>query len=183
MTGTVPLVPGHLFISYSHHDHGYVSRLVAHLRDAGIEVWTDEGIDYGTQWASTIETQIETCAAFIPVMSGNSRSAAWVAREIDLAQELRKPIYPVLLSGRQFLRLRDIQHEDVSNSAMPSDRFIQQIRSTLSNAGRPSDDEIAALSHRHHIAVDLANGGQYAQAAQLLRDVVAERTRVLGPDH
>jgi hypothetical protein len=86
----------YVFISYSHSDHEYVARLSAHLRSAGLEVWTDEGIDYGDHWPDVIESRIESCSVFICVMSDYSRKARWVDREIDLAQELALPIVPLL---------------------------------------------------------------------------------------
>ena len=51
-----PAVTGPAFVSYSHHDHLYVAKLAAYLRAAGVTVWTDEGIDYGSEWASVTET-------------------------------------------------------------------------------------------------------------------------------
>jgi chaperonin GroEL len=149
-------VTGHVFISYSHKDAPYVVRLVAHLRSAGVDVWTDEGLDYGDQWPLKIERMIDSCQAFVPVMSMNSRDAAWVDREIDLAQELGKPVLPLLLSGRRFLRLRDIQDEDVTDEQMPNARFVQRLRGltgetpTIDAASAPA----AATAHPAAPAMD-----------------------------
>lgn len=93
-----------------------------------MNVWTDEGINGGAEWMSTFERQIEACAVFVPIMSDHSRAAPWVLREIDLAQELGKPVLPLLLSGRRFLSLRDIQDEDVSDGQLPSIGWIQRLR-------------------------------------------------------
>src|ERR1022692_1408707 len=122
------VVSGHVFVSYSHLDAAFVARLKVRLYGAGMNVWTDEGIDGGAEWMSVIERHIETCAVFVPIMSDNSRAAAWVMREIDLAQELGKPIAPLLLGGRRFLSLRDIQTEDVSDGQLPSVGWIQRLR-------------------------------------------------------
>jgi hypothetical protein len=122
------VVSGHVFVSYSHHDAAFVGRLKVRLLGAGMQVWTDEGIDGGAEWMSLLERQIETCAVFVPVMSDHSRAAAWVLREIDLAQELGKPIAPLLLGGRRFLSLRNLQDEDVSDGQLPSVAWIQRMR-------------------------------------------------------
>jgi TIR domain/Regulator of chromosome condensation (RCC1) repeat len=119
---------GHVFISYSHLDGDYVTRLKVRLGGAGMTVWTDEGIDKGADWARILEKQIETCAVLVPVMSENSRLASWVAREIDFAQELGKPIAPLLLGGRRFLSLRNLQDENVSDGQLPSIGWIQWLR-------------------------------------------------------
>jgi hypothetical protein len=137
LTGaSVPVKGSHVFISYSHVDSDYVRRLKDHLVAHRLDVWTDEGIDYGTQWADVIETKIESCGVFVPVMTSSSRDAVWVGREIDLAQELGKRILPLLLDGRPFLRLRELQYEDVRGARMPSDRFIAALRD-LTGTRRP----------------------------------------------
>jgi hypothetical protein len=60
-------------------------------------------------------------------MSSHSRASSWVTREILLAQSLDKPIFPLLLEGRRFLELLDIQDEVVSDGRMPHERWIMQI--------------------------------------------------------
>ena len=129
MTGiNFAVVSGHVFISYSHLDAAFVARLKVRLLGAGMNVWTDEGIDGGAEWMNVLERQIETCAVFVPIMSDHSRAAAWVLREINLAEELGKPIAPLLLGGRRFLSLRNIQDEDVSDGQLPSVGWIQRLR-------------------------------------------------------
>jgi len=95
-------------------------------------------IDYGAPWAAAIETQIETCAVFVPVMSDHARRAPWVTREVDLAQELDKPIMPLLLAGRRFLRLRDLQDEDVTDGQLPGDGFVVSLRRHTAAAESPA---------------------------------------------
>lgn len=119
---------GHVFVSYSRKDRPYVKQLVEHLRSAGITVWIDETLQPGTPtWVRAVERAIDDCTAFVPVMTPNSSESAWVDREIDLAQELNKPILPLLVEGRRFLRLRDIQTEDVTGGRLPSAAFLAQL--------------------------------------------------------
>ena len=174
---------GHLFISYSHHDRAYVGRLTAQLRGAGLHPWTDDGIEHGAKWKQTIEDRINTCVAFVPVMSENSRAAAWVAREIDLAQELLKPILPILLSGRRFIELRDIQSEDVVDGSLPGPDFVARLNAIVATADRDDQSELAELIRRHNEAYQLGQAGDRAQAMRLFRSLVADTTRVLGSDH
>jgi outer membrane protein assembly factor BamB len=129
-------VAGYVFISYSHDDGEYVDRLKRHLADAGLIVWTDRGIDYGSQWSATIATQLDGCAVFVPVMSPRSRRSAWVRKEILYAQENSKTILPLLLDGSRFLELIDVQDEAVPDGRLPSARFIDRIR-TLVGQERP----------------------------------------------
>jgi TIR domain len=125
--GTVATAARHIFISYSHLDATYINGLRKYLASSGLDVWTDDGIDYGSQWSAVIEQQIVTCAIFVPVMTPRAREAPWVNREVDLAQEIGLPILPLLLEGRPFLALRDLQHEDVTDGRMPSDRFVGRL--------------------------------------------------------
>jgi TIR domain len=120
-------VSGHVFISYSHKDAAYVGRLRLHLTERSIQVWTDEGIPYGAQWARTIEDQLRACAVVLPVMSPNSRAAEWVGNEILLALSLKKPILPLLLAGERFMELLGRQDEDVTDGRMPSDAFVARV--------------------------------------------------------
>jgi hypothetical protein len=117
-----------VFVSYSHLDGAYVERLEQHLVEAGLKVWTDRGIEYGSRWRVTIEEQIEGYAAFLPVMSPRSRTSEWVRREILYAQEHHKPILPLLLEGTRFLELIDVQDEPVAGESLPSRRFIDRLR-------------------------------------------------------
>ena len=53
----------HVFVSYSHLDAAFVARLKVRLYGAGMNVWTDEGINGGAEWMSVLERQIEASAA------------------------------------------------------------------------------------------------------------------------
>jgi|tagenome__1003787_1003787.scaffolds.fasta_scaffold20598634_2 hypothetical protein len=124
-------VTGHVFVSYSRGDGDYVTDLVGRLRARGLTVWTDQGVSVGARWVREIERQIIACAAFVPVMSDGSSDANWVDREIDLAEEQKKPIAPLLLSGRPFFRLRHLQYEDVRARNMPSEEFIAALQAMI----------------------------------------------------
>ncbi len=174
---------GHVFISYSHDDRAYVVGLTAHLRAAGLQPWTDDGIEHGARWKNSIEERITTCVAFVPVMSESSRAAAWVGREIDLAQELRKPILPLRLGGRRFFELRDIQSEDIADGGLPGPEFIARLRALQTGTGETDSAELAELVRRHTEAYQLGQAGDRAQAVRLFRSLVADTTRILGPDH
>jgi hypothetical protein len=177
---------GYVFISYSHKDSAYVARLVAHLTKVGIEVWTDRGIEHGAEWARTIERKLRDCAVFVPVMSRNSRDAEWVAKEILFAQQLRKPILPLLLDGQPFLELLDIQYEDVRDGQMPSDAYIARLRaltaSTATSPDPPSTTPVAndtvaapALTLHEAMAAVLQTAPQRMMRARDLATEINER--------
>src|SRR5581483_10258050 len=136
--GTFLYVTGHVFISYSHtSDRVYVEKLVEFLQQSGLTVWLDREIISGDRWASVIRAQIDACSALIVVMSPAAEESVWVNREINQAEEMGKPIYPLLLNGRRFFRLSDFQYEDVSEGQMPPAKFVERLRRHQAAAPAP----------------------------------------------
>jgi hypothetical protein len=134
---------GYVFISYSHADAAYVDELVDYLAQCGIPVWIDHRVRLGDRWTFEIDTRIRSCGVFVPVMSAKSADSAWVDREIDCAQELRKPIAPLALDGTTPIRLRGLQHEDVRDGRMPGADFIGGLRAHL--VGSPPLESVPAV--------------------------------------
>lgn len=60
---------GHIFISYSHKDTTYARGLADHLKIMGFDIWIDERLDYGSQWPHEIQRQLDSCDAFILIMT------------------------------------------------------------------------------------------------------------------
>ena len=63
--------------------------------------------------------KIEACSALLVIMTPAAARSRWVAREIQEAESLGKPIMPLLLRGRVFFELNDTQYEDVRDGDMP----------------------------------------------------------------
>jgi hypothetical protein len=120
---------GHVFISYSRDDQEYVDQLFSHLERAGLEPWIDRaGIDYGTRWAHVVSDAVDTCTAFIVVMTPEAEESEWVERELVRAQDGSKPILPLLLRGKTFFRVGNVHYEDVTGGQMPGDAFVARLR-------------------------------------------------------
>lgn len=121
----------HVFISYSSKDRQFAEYMKSLLEAQYFTVWMDKtGLKPGDQWWPTILKNIETCNAFVVIMSPNSEDANWVEREILYAEDKQKPIFPVLLSGKPFARLANIQCENMTsglNSSLSSG-FIENLR-------------------------------------------------------
>jgi hypothetical protein len=121
-------IADHVFVSYSRSDQDYVDRLVAHLRGEGLDVWIDTNIDYGSTWPSVIRDAVDSCDAFVVVMTPEAERSEWVANEIQRAKVQSKPILPLLLEGLPFFVLGVVQHESVVGGAMPSAAFVHRLR-------------------------------------------------------
>jgi hypothetical protein len=137
---------GHVFISYRHDavDRSYVERLVEVMSDAGLPVWFDRQLITGDRWHSVIQERIDTCAAFVVVMTSAADASPWVNREIAQAEDTGKPIFPLLLEGERFFRLADLQYQDVRGGLLPDRAFIDRLVQISGQAtvATPAEDEV-----------------------------------------
>jgi hypothetical protein len=125
-------VTRYVFISYSHHDaQPYVDRLAAHLLQNGVNVWYDKEIITGDRWVQVIEQKLSAAAALIVIMTPAGSQSRWVGRELDKAEELDLPIFPLLIAGTPFFRLSDLQRIDARAGNLPGEPFVGQLRRLL----------------------------------------------------
>lgn len=125
-----------IFISYSRKDSRYVEALSQAFESRGVSVWIDNNIDHGARWQAIIENHLMDCAAFAVVMSSRSRASHWVQCECLYALELKKKVFPLLLDGGKWLTFCDIQHADVTDSALPSEGFFDSVKNHVSSGSR-----------------------------------------------
>ena len=97
-----------VFLSYKREDAARARKLVAALREAGLEVWWDEDIPPSAPWEATIEKALAAARTVVvcwtpaSVASENVRSEARVAREDGrLIQAFLKPCAPPLFFGER----------------------------------------------------------------------------------
>ena len=94
-----------VFVSYSHRDLDFAKKLVIWLEERGYKVWMDKKrILPGANYLDSIADGIGKADAFIPLLSPESVSSKWVAREIIFALEHDRNIIPVLV---QFAEIPD----------------------------------------------------------------------------
>lgn len=88
----------HVFISYSRRDLETADRFAEAMTRAGIGVWIDrEDIQAGNSWRVQIVEAIDTCGAFVLMLSGNSAISPNVHKEVILAQDSGRAIFLVML--------------------------------------------------------------------------------------
>ena len=136
----------HIFISYSHQDSAYAHALAANLQGMGFETWIDERLDYGSQWPHELQKQLDSCAAFIIIMSPRSYTSEWVQSELQRAKRKMKPIFPLLLEGEEpWLSVESTQYYDVRGQKFPDAKFYSALGKVTSlpeiappvDAGKP----------------------------------------------
>jgi len=90
----------HIFISYSRHDLEVVDCLVGKLENAGMKVWIDrDDIKAGKTWRAQIVQAIDTCDAFVLMLSSHSAVSDNVRKEIDLAQDSGRTVFILRLDS------------------------------------------------------------------------------------
>lgn len=111
-----------IFVSYSRRDIEIVDKIVDQLSQAGMDVWLDrEDIKAGDSWRLQIVEGIDTCHAFVLILSNNSAPSVNVQKEINLASDSGRSIFVVQLepvtvpaiiryqlAGLQFIELQTL---------------------------------------------------------------------------
>ncbi len=140
-----------IFISYSSKDKEKADQLTELLVSAGLSVWIDQsGIDAATSWSEEIVDAIDSCKAFIVMLSPNSIESHNVVKEVSLASEKRKKILPLdlepveipknlqyALAGIQRTSIK-IEHEHTGKAIKASthERFHKQFALEWPNYAR-----------------------------------------------
>lgn len=113
----------HIFVSYVEHDGMFAQHLKRQLQVEGFTVWMDDPEDdlTGEHWA-TIEASIFSASAYLVVMSSNAQKSPRIRRELQMAHEFDKPIFPVLFWGKPWAQVADMEYFDMTtgtDSALP----------------------------------------------------------------
>jgi len=121
----------HIFISYSRTDTEYAFRLADAIRAKGLEVWIDDRINPSDSWWHTIVSAIETCSAFIVIMTPSAEESRWVYRETLLADRKSKPAFPILLDGDIFPLYIGTQCVTVTPESLPPEGYFEGLKAVL----------------------------------------------------
>lgn len=117
---------GQVFVSYSRRNKEIVDRIVGELSRATMDVWIDrEDIKAGNSWRVQIVQAIDTCDAFILMLSAHSAISENVHKEINLAQDSKRKTFVLLLeriqlpaeiryqlAGLQFIDVEELGYEE-----------------------------------------------------------------------
>ncbi len=112
----------HIYISYSKKNHDYARQLADKLIRLGFGVWIDQRVE-NPYWSEVTQTAMQDAAAVVLLMSPDAHHSKWVQRELHTAQELHKPTFPLLLSGKSWTQ----RYVDVTNEQLPDRSFYAQI--------------------------------------------------------
>ena len=86
-----------IFVSYSHSDREEVEPVIAYLQRLGYNVWFDEGLPLGQDWAQTLDARIGECECFLCFISTRSVGSPECEKEIRRALDTKRTMVNVFL--------------------------------------------------------------------------------------
>lgn len=174
-----------VFLSYSREDTAYAKILIQAFQQHNLPIWFDEYTDDGTTWTHVLQEKIGECQVFLLVMTPRSFESHWVQCELAYALKLEKRIFPLLLEGTHWLSVAALQTVDVTNGALPPDRFFDRLRKLVSPLSSgfpilPKDDDLSSARDIDYTRLrDLLKSGNWQAANEETCNVIL---RAIGKD-
>lgn len=91
----------YIFVSYSHSDAAQIYPLLSALKQRGINIWYDEGIEPGSSWRAGLADSIQGCQKVLFLVSSVSANSSNCGREVEYALSKDKPICVCFLERTQ----------------------------------------------------------------------------------
>ncbi len=171
-----------LFVSYSHQDAHLVYPEIIQLRDAGYNIWYDEGVAASNEWPEEIANAVLGCSVFLCFISPRATDSINCRNEINLALNEKKPFLAIHLEETELppgLRLRMGDLQAILKSKIPAQRYLSKVTTTLDQLlGRKAKANLGASEKASMLYVsrdgqtfgpyDLKQANQFLQAGQLL---------------
>ncbi len=172
----------YLFVSYSHQDAHLVYPEIIQLRDAGYNIWYDEGVAASNEWPEEIANAVLGCSVFLCFISPRATDSINCRNEINLALNEKKPFLAIHLEETELppgLRLRMGDLQAILKSKIPAQRYLSKVTTTLDQLlGRKAKANLGASEKASMLYVsrdgqtfgpyDLKQATQFLKAGQLL---------------
>jgi hypothetical protein len=123
---------GDIFISCSRTDTDYAHKLAENLQSRGLHIWIDERLDDKAGRPSKLQKRLDSCGAFIVIMTPHSFASRRVQSELQHAKQKLKPIFPLWLEGTEPWFSGELtQYYDVRKDQWPEDQFYSALQQTV----------------------------------------------------
>ena len=122
-----------IFCSYSRRDSDFTKRIVDFISSRGYSVWMDQsGIDGASIWTESIVEAIDESSAVILLVSNNSVNSPHVLKEISLAMEKNKVVFPLIIERTDLPRtfqylLAGIQQIELDETSFTDDEVKEKL--------------------------------------------------------
>jgi len=172
----------YLFVSYSHQDAQLVFPEMIQLREAGYNIWYDEGVAASNEWPEEIANAVLGCSVFLCFISPRATESVNCRNEINLALNEKKPFLAIHLEETELpagLRLRMGDLQAILKNKIPADRYFSKVVGTIDQLlGRKNKANLGALERASSLYVsrdgqtfgpyNLEQASQYLQSGQFL---------------
>lgn len=142
----------HIFISYSKKNSTYAYALADFLQEQGFNIWIDRiGVEYGVGWWDAIVDGLDKCGAVIVVMTPEAKASDWVQREVFIALQDKKPIFPLLLNGDNWKVFVLTQYVDVTDGSLPDGDLLKRLSHHVTPRGKGANlSDLTPEKHGSH---------------------------------
>jgi hypothetical protein len=174
--------PARVFISYSHKDTDWLSRLLTHLkpleRHYGIKIWDDTKIRPGSKWREEIEGAIDSARAIILLISADFLASDFMATEelpaaLSAAEQKGAVILPVVLSPCRLSLTKSLEQfqafNDASNPLIGMTRSEQE--SVFVRISETVESLLVSLESQDAKTVNSASGNEVVATPSRLQDI------------
>lgn len=91
---------GYAFISYSTKDKDIANEIKNLFNENDIDTWiAPNNIPAGSKYAEVINKAVKNCSCLVLLLTNNSQSSMWVAKEVERAINYKKVIVPIQLES------------------------------------------------------------------------------------
>lgn len=124
------------FVSYSHLNAPEAYKVISLLQQNGINIWFDEGIEIGAEYADYIANKLSGSSAFLLLITPDSIGSEFVRKELQMAFDLKmKPVCVFLketmLNPGMMIQLNIYEH--IHYYEMSESSFLEHILPAIRN--------------------------------------------------
>lgn len=139
----------YFFVSYAHDDDGLVFPEMQWIRDAGFNVWYDDGIHVGTVWRRALAEALSKSAGLIFFCTAKSAASENCLKEINFALDQGKTIFVVQLDSTPLpleLQLSLNDRQALVKSNFEEDTYRQRLSAALTPLATPTAKQAEPVS-------------------------------------
>jgi TolB-like protein/Flp pilus assembly protein TadD len=124
----------YFFVSYDHKDSDVVSDEMAWIREAGVNLWYDDGIHVGAVWRRALAAALKSAEGVIYFCTKRSSNSDNCLKEINFALDDKKPVFVVQLDDAALpdeLRLSLSDRQTLIRSAFDEETYRSRLLTAL----------------------------------------------------